>query len=186
MTMFKFVFCHDDDDDDDDDPVWPHCTHFAWFSALLKPLAQLSNVLYCPVNATTADATVPTREGSKEKSKLLEQSSSSCFECDLRQWRRGACRSDYNTTSARLSVARKNQRRSGSQINLTAPLNFFQETKTSFRSSDFSQNTQTLLKHVAHSKRTQCVHTTTKTDGRNTGPLRNQTSHVSFRHHAFL
>ena len=22
-----------------------------------------------------------------------------CFVCDLRQWRRGACRSDYNTTS---------------------------------------------------------------------------------------
>ena len=22
-----------------------------------------------------------------------------CFGCDLRQWRRGACRSDYNTTS---------------------------------------------------------------------------------------
>ena len=28
-----------------------------------------------------------------------------CFACDLRQCRRGACRSDYNTTSARLSVA---------------------------------------------------------------------------------
>ncbi len=28
-----------------------------------------------------------------------------CFGCDLRQWRRGACRSDNNTTSARLSVA---------------------------------------------------------------------------------
>ena len=30
-----------------------------------------------------------------------------CFGCDLRQWRRGACRSDCNTTSARLSVAWK-------------------------------------------------------------------------------
>ncbi len=30
-----------------------------------------------------------------------------CFGCDLRQWRRGACRSDYNTTSARLSMAWK-------------------------------------------------------------------------------
>ena len=28
-----------------------------------------------------------------------------CLGCDLRQWRRGACRSDYNTTSARLSMA---------------------------------------------------------------------------------
>ena len=31
------------------------------------------------------------------------------FGCDLRQWRRGACRSDYNTTSAGLSVAWKNK-----------------------------------------------------------------------------
>ena len=28
-----------------------------------------------------------------------------CFGCDLRQWRRGACRGDYNTTSAGLSMA---------------------------------------------------------------------------------
>ena len=34
-------------------PVWPQCTHLAWFSALLEPLAQLSNVLRWPVNATT-------------------------------------------------------------------------------------------------------------------------------------
>ena len=27
------------------------------------------------------------------------------FACDLRQWRSGACRRDYNTTSARLSAA---------------------------------------------------------------------------------
>ena len=31
--------------------------------------------------------------------------SSFCFGCDLRHWRRGACRSDYNTAIARLSVA---------------------------------------------------------------------------------
>ena len=30
-----------------------------------------------------------------------------CFVCDLRQWRRGQCRGDYNTTSARLSVTKK-------------------------------------------------------------------------------
>ena len=49
-------------------PVSPHCTQFAWFSALLELLAQLSNFLHCPVNATTHDAKVPTREGSNEKS----------------------------------------------------------------------------------------------------------------------
>ena len=38
-------------------PVWPHCTHFAWFSALLEPLAQPSNVLHCTVNATTKKIT---------------------------------------------------------------------------------------------------------------------------------
>ena len=45
------------------------------------------------------------------------------FVCDLRQ-RHHACRIDYNTTSARLSVARKSQRRSGCQINYTSPRNF--------------------------------------------------------------
>ena len=30
-----------------------------------------------------------------------------CFGCELSQWRRGACRGDYNTTSARLSMAQK-------------------------------------------------------------------------------
>ena len=31
-------------------------THLAWFSAVDEPLAQLSNVLHCPVNATTHGA----------------------------------------------------------------------------------------------------------------------------------
>ena len=35
---------------------------------LLEPLAQLGNVLHCPVNATTHDAKVLTREGSEDKS----------------------------------------------------------------------------------------------------------------------
>ena len=59
-------------------------THFAWFSAFFEPLAQLSNVLHCPVNATIHDATGPTREGSKENVELLEQSSSSLSSSRLR------------------------------------------------------------------------------------------------------
>ena len=39
-------------------PVWPHRTHLAWFSALIEPLAQLGNVLHCPINATTHGAKV--------------------------------------------------------------------------------------------------------------------------------
>ena len=35
-----------------------------------------SNVLHCPINATTHDEKVPTREGSNENPKVLEQSSS--------------------------------------------------------------------------------------------------------------
>ena len=45
-------------------PVWPHRTHFAWLSSLLEPLTHLSNVLRCPINATTHGARVPTRERS--------------------------------------------------------------------------------------------------------------------------
>ena len=48
-------------------PVWPHCTHFAWLSSLLEPLAQLSNVLRCSVNATTRGVKVPAREQLKEQ-----------------------------------------------------------------------------------------------------------------------
>ena len=43
-------------------PIWPHCMHFAWFSSLPEPLAQLSNVLRCPVNATTHGVKVLIRE----------------------------------------------------------------------------------------------------------------------------
>ena len=70
------------------------------------------------------------QDGQSERRKTLRRDKSGsnfvlffCV-CDLRRWRRGAGRSDYNTTSAGLSVARKNQRRSGCQINWTAPLNF--------------------------------------------------------------
>ena len=50
-------------------PVWLHRTHFAWLSSLPEPLAQLSNVLRCPVNATTHDVKIPAREQSKEQIK---------------------------------------------------------------------------------------------------------------------
>ena len=50
-------------------PVWPHRTHFAWFSALPEPLAQRSNVLHYPVNATTHGVKVLIRERSKEEIK---------------------------------------------------------------------------------------------------------------------
>ena len=39
-------------------PVWPQCTHLAWFSAVHEALAQLGNVLHCPVNATTHGAKI--------------------------------------------------------------------------------------------------------------------------------
>ena len=44
--------------------------------------------------------------GTKKPRNQTSQLSSEvfCFGCDLRQWRRGACRNDYNTTSARLSL----------------------------------------------------------------------------------
>ena len=39
-------------------PVWPQCSHLAWFSAVHESLVQLSNVLQCPVNATTHGAKI--------------------------------------------------------------------------------------------------------------------------------
>ena len=33
-------------------------THFAWFPALMKLVAPLSNFLHCPTDATTRDAKV--------------------------------------------------------------------------------------------------------------------------------
>ena len=57
-------------------PIWSHSTHFAWFPTLMKPVAQLSNVLHCPISATTHDAKVSLREGSKIL-KFLELSPSS-------------------------------------------------------------------------------------------------------------
>ena len=43
---------------------WPYCVLFQRFSALLEALTQLSNVFHCPVNATTHDEKVRTRERS--------------------------------------------------------------------------------------------------------------------------
>ncbi len=69
-----------------------------------------------------------------------------CFGCDLRQWRRGACRSDYNTTSARLSMAWKNAAHSC--------LEQFQHVETSSASSSCKGST-CLLSLQTYSHETQ-------------------------------
>ena len=59
-------------------PVWPHRTHFAWLSAFIEPLAQLGDVLHCPVSATTHGAKVAnTRVIKRTIQRLFERSSAS-------------------------------------------------------------------------------------------------------------
>ena len=41
-----------------DAAAWPQCTHLVWSSAVHEPLAQLSNVLHCPLNVTTHGAKI--------------------------------------------------------------------------------------------------------------------------------
>ena len=55
---------------------------------------------------------------------LLCRSPPFSFVCDLRQWRCGACRIDYNTDSARLSVAQKKskEKRVPNQFDINPPM----------------------------------------------------------------
>ena len=88
-------------------PVRPQCTHLAWFSALIEPLAQLSDVLRCPVNATTKVQNLQTRERSSEEiKKLLEQSSTSSSSSSLvgLELRSATTRLGYSTRCANLSL----------------------------------------------------------------------------------
>ena len=84
------------------------------------------------------------------------------FYSALRQWRRGACRSDYNTTSARLSVT-KNSKEKWVPNQFDSTSHHLQKgATTSFRPSETIHNTRARLKRDAHSKNAQGARTTPK------------------------
>ena len=55
-------------------PIWQHCTLVAWLSVLIESLAQLGNVLHCPVNATTHCKSCTQVSDQKNNSKTVSAS----------------------------------------------------------------------------------------------------------------
>ena len=70
------------------------------------------------------------------------------FDCALRQWRRGVCRSDCNTTSAGLSVSGKIQREVGAKEDPHPRKPHNVETATKFERTRQASSTEGLVAHV--------------------------------------